>query len=164
MSILVPLSQALYDSQFGTALRESRYAFPIVEGSHLLGLAFSVGLIALTDLRLIGVFLPTEAVAGIVRQLRPWALGGFAATFLSGALLFWAEGARMIGNPLFQAKLLFVLLAGINALYFEVRWGRRARQWGNLPKPPTGVRLAGWTSLILWAAVVIFGRMIPYFG
>jgi len=41
------IAQQLYDSQLGTALRESVYAFPIVEGLHLIGLAFSVGLLFL---------------------------------------------------------------------------------------------------------------------
>ena len=52
--MIIEFLQLLHDSQLGTALRESYFAFPIVEGIHLIGLAVSIGLIAFTDLRLIG--------------------------------------------------------------------------------------------------------------
>lgn len=44
---LIEIAQLLENSEFGTALRESQYMFPIVEGVHLLGLALSFGLIFL---------------------------------------------------------------------------------------------------------------------
>ena len=46
-------SQVLYDSEIGTGIRESLFVYPAIEGFHLLSLAFSVGLIVLTDLRLV---------------------------------------------------------------------------------------------------------------
>jgi hypothetical protein len=48
------LFQAMYDSRLGTALAESLYVYPMVEGIHLLSLAFSFGLIVLVDLHLLG--------------------------------------------------------------------------------------------------------------
>ena len=55
---LIEFADLLYDSELGTSLRESIYAYPIVEGIHLIGLAFSVGLLFFVDLRLLGLFLP----------------------------------------------------------------------------------------------------------
>ena len=51
MSTLLSIAEAIEQSSVGAALAESRYAYPILEGVHLIGLAVSVGLIFLTDLR-----------------------------------------------------------------------------------------------------------------
>jgi hypothetical protein len=164
MSAILEWAQLLYDSQFSTALRESQYMFPMIEGLHLLGLAASVGLIVLTDLRLIGVFVRGAPAADVLHQLRPWVLGGFAATFVTGLLLFCASATTLVTSRVFLLKLLLVLLAGVNALWFEIKLGRRSSEWQDVAILPKGVQLAAWMSLVLWAAVVISGRMIPYLG
>lgn len=159
---VIEFAQVLYDTELGTSIRESVYVFPILEGLHLIGLAFSVGLIFFTDLRLAGLFLPKVPVADILQQLRPWLLVGFALTIITGVLLFIAEAAKIISIPVFPIKILFILLAGINALWFELKWGRRVHEWGTQNSLPKAFKLAGWTSLVFWSVVVITGRLIPY--
>jgi|APLak6261674355_1056100.scaffolds.fasta_scaffold00383_12 hypothetical protein len=159
---LIEFAQLLNDSELGTALRESVYAFPIVEGLHLIGLSLSVGLILFVDLRLLGWFLVDVSVEDVMRPLRPWLLGGFAVTIVTGILLFVAAAAKIMLLPVFIFKLLFIVLAGINAWWFEYRWGRRVDEWGDQSGLPQGVRIAGFTSLALWSLVVIAGRLIPY--
>jgi hypothetical protein len=162
MSLLLDFAQVLYDSQVGTEIRESQYLYPLIEGSHLLGLAVSSGLIVLTDLRLLGVFLNHVPVADILHQLRYWVIGGFIGTFASGALLFWAQAATIIENPAFLIKILFVVLGCANALWFEFKWGRGVKEWGEQKALPKAVKYAGWASLSLWTIVIISSRFIPY--
>jgi hypothetical protein len=161
---IIEISQLLYDSEFGTALRESVYAFPIVEGLHLISLALSVGFILFVDLRLTGLFLRNIPVADILKPLRPWLLGGFVVTITTGIALFIAEASKVIVISVFPLKLLFILLAGINAVWFEYKWGRHAGDWGHLTALPNGVKFAGLASIVLWSGAVITGRLIPYFG
>lgn len=162
MSLILDFAQSLQDSGFGTALAESRYAFPLVEAAHLLGLSISVGLIFLTDLRLIGRFLTNVPIPVVLRQLRPWVLSGFAVTFISGVLLFIAEGATVVISPAFPAKFVFIALAGLNALYFEVRLARLKPVVEHQAVLPVGVKYAGLASIGLWTATIIAGRLIPY--
>lgn len=159
---VIEILQQLHDSELGTALRESLYMFPLVEGTHLVGLALSVGLILLTDLRLVGLFLKNVPVAEVLHQLRPWVLAGFALTFITGILLIWAEGPRIWAIPIFPIKLVLIALAGINAIWFEIKFARSVSEWGEQLQFPKGAKLAGWISFITWSAVVICGRLIPY--
>jgi hypothetical protein len=159
---VVAFLQVLHDSELGTSLRESLYMFPLIEGIHLVGLALSVGLIFFVDLKLIGVFLKDVATRDILQQLRPWLITGFAITFITGILLIWAEGPRIYEIPVFPLKLWFIALAGLNAVWFEFKYGRKVAQWGHAQTFPQGVKLAGWVSLLSWSAVVICGRLIPY--
>jgi hypothetical protein len=159
---IVQLSQALYESEIGTGIRESLFLFPAIEGAHLLSLAFSVGLIILTDLRLVGIFLKDVPASDILRQLRPWVIGGFIVQFLSGILLFWAEGYKVIELPVFWLKLGVIFFAGLNVLWFEYKWVRQVKEWDTLSLPPGAVRAIGWASLASWSVIVVSGRLIPY--
>ncbi|MFT3735508.1 MAG: hypothetical protein QM776_10855 [Rhodocyclaceae bacterium] len=159
---LTSLAEQISGSAIGTAIAESSLAFPIIEGLHLVGLALSVGLLFITDLRLLNLFLRAVPVEDVLRQLRPWVLGGFALTFITGILLFWAMADVLIANPAFPVKLVFIALAGINALVFEARLGRRVSEWSAQPVYPRGVRIAAATSLASWSVVIIAGRLIPY--
>lgn len=154
------ICQWLQDTGPATSLRESRYMFPLVETTHVLGLTVSVGLILMTDLRLIGAALRRESVSDVTRQLRPWMLSGFVVMFISGALLFYCEAAKVYNSATFRFKLIFLLLAGINALVFETTVGRSVVDWNQIV--PARAKLAGWVSLICWTGVIVFGRWTAY--
>jgi len=156
-------ADAIEATSIGTAIAESRYAFPIIEGAHLIALCLSVGLIFITDLRLIGVALRKVPLAQVLQQLRVYLLAGFAIVFVTGGLLVWAEARAVVDSPATPFKFAFMLLAGINASYFEFVVARRpevlAAQDGVLPG---GARFAGYASLVLWTLVIICGRLIAY--
>src|ERR1700679_4194231 len=99
MTTIADIANAIEATSIGTAIAESRYAFPIIEGTHLIALSVSVGLIFLTDLRLMGLFLRQIPATAVLHGLRPFVLGGFALVFVSGGLLFWAEAAEVIVSP-----------------------------------------------------------------
>ena len=162
MSTILALAEQIEASAIGVAIAESRYAYPVIEGIHLIGLSISVGLIFLTDLRLMNLFLKRVPVTDVLRHLRPYVIGGFIAVFISGGLLFWSAAARMLESPAFIAKLVFIALAGINALYFEFVIAQRSPVRDNHSILPASVRYAGMASFGLWTLVVVCGRLIPY--
>lgn len=162
MAVVLALAERVEGSAIGVAIAESRYAYPVIEGVHLIGLAIAVGLIFVTDLRLMGILFRRVPVNTVLHHLRPWVLGGFVAIFLSGGLLFWSSAARMLESPAFAFKLLFIALAGSNALYFELAIAKRHAVAANELAPPSSFRYAGFASLGLWTLVIVFGRLIPY--
>ncbi len=154
--------QRLYESDLGTSLAESLYVYPLVEGSHLLSLVFSFGLLAIIDLRLVGILFRSVPAYRVLSSLRPWAVGGFVVTFLTGVLLVFATGPKLLATFIFPLKLLLILIAGLNAVWFELGYGRRLSN-SETYTLPSGAKVAGWFSLISWSAVIILGRLIPYY-
>jgi hypothetical protein len=59
-------------------------------------------------------------------------------------------------------KVLFLLLAGVNIAVFHLTTSRGMSEWDLDPVPPRRARLAGGLSLVLWAGIVVAGRMIAY--
>ena len=156
------LCELIQNSQIGTSIRESIWVFPIVETIHVLALGLSVGVLVWFDLRLLGIAMPDQPISKVHRQIMPWAVLGFVLMILSGSLLFWANALRAYTSVYFRLKFLFLFLAGANAVAFEFATKRGIQQWDNAPVVPGKVRLAGLFSLILWIAVITFGRATAY--
>jgi len=161
MSIL-EVCQWLQDTQIGTAIRESVWWFPLIEGTHVLALALSVGTLIVIDLRLTGFIMKDRRVSEVSRQLLPWSMTGFLIMFATGALLFWCQAVKAYGSIYFKLKILGLLLAGINALIFEFRTRRTIALWDADAIPPLRARIAGFTGMILWAGVIAAGRTMAY--
>lgn len=152
----------LYVSQVGTGIRESQYVFPLIEGSHLLGIALSVGALCWFDFRLVGLAFQREPVSQVWKQVMPFALAGFILMFLTGALLFWAEARVAYHSVHFWIKLALLALAGVNALVFEMTTSRSIAVWDAALVPPVPARVAGYVSLVLWTAIIVTGRTMAY--
>ncbi len=61
MSIL-STCQWLQDTDIGRSIRESIWMFPIIESTHVLALSISVGLLLVSDLRLMGYMMKRQPV------------------------------------------------------------------------------------------------------
>jgi len=161
-SIVAKICRYLYDSRVGAGIRESIWVFPIVEGTHLLGIALSVGLLCWFDLRLLGWVLRDEPVSKVWQNIMPVAFVGFALMFASGILLFWAEALTAFHSVHFWLKMILLACAGINALSFESTAHKNMAEWDLAPVPPFRARMTGAISLILWTAIVVTGRTMAY--
>ncbi|HUI81011.1 MAG TPA: DUF6644 family protein [Bryobacteraceae bacterium] len=161
---LLSICQWIQQTPTSTGIRESQWVFPIIEATHLLSLAVSVGTIVFVDLRLIGAAMRRQPVSDVIGQLQPWALRGFALMFLSGGLLFWSEPLRCYHSVFFQAKFVVLALLGINALMFHSGVYRSVAAWDKAPDIPLRAKFAGYVSLTLWTSVILLGRGIAYFS
>jgi hypothetical protein len=159
---LLTICQWLQDTSFSTGIRESLWLFPAIETIHVLALALSVGTIALVDLRLVGIALKKQPVSEVSKQLLPWALIGFGLMFVSGILLFASLPMKCYASIFFRIKMLLLVLAGANALFYQAKFFPRMSEWDDLPVPPLPVRIIGALSLLLWIGVVTAGRNMAY--
>jgi hypothetical protein len=162
MSEVPAIIQWMQNSDFGTGIRESIWAFPIIETTHVLALAISVGLLLWFDLRLLGWGMKHQPISHLHKQIMPYAFIGFVIMFVSGVLLFWSEPEKCYLSGFFRAKVVFLVLAGLNAGIFELATKRTIEDWDKFPIPPTKARMAGLISIISWAAVIIAGRATAY--
>ena len=162
MSEVPAIIHAMQNSGIGTGIRESIWLFPIVETTHVLALAISVGVLLWFDLRLMGWGMKHQPVSQVHKQVMPLAFFGFAVMTISGILLFWSEPEKCYLSGFFRAKVLFLILAMINAGIFELKTKKSIEDWDKYPIPPMKARMAGMISIISWAAVIIAGRATAY--
>lgn len=153
--------QWLNGTPFSTYLRESDWSFPIIESFHILALGASVGTIMWLDLCLLGIALRKVPAANVVEGIEPWAIRGFSVMFVSGFLLLLAEPLKCYTNWTFRLKMLGVLLAGLNVLYFHKKIKPNMDNWDQ--GLPWRTRMVGGVSLGLWFTIIVLGRWFAYF-
>ena len=154
--------EVLEASAPSVAIRESILFYPLVETTHVLTLCLFLGMTSTWDLRLAGCALRSVPVSQVVNRLFPWAIAGFVVMVISGGMLFLSGPVRAADNPFFRVKMVMIALAGINAFAFHRTVFRWVEEWDEGDEIPGRARLAGILSLVLWAVVVICGRMQAY--
>ena len=122
---LLAYSRWLEDTWWATAIRESGYVYPFVEGSHVMALAFSVGAVLWFDLRLLGWTMRDDRVSDVFSQVRPWMFCGFAVMLVTGVLLFAARATDAYESNYFRLKLALLVLGGVNIVLFHTTIDRR---------------------------------------
>jgi hypothetical protein len=152
----------LEESSVAVLIRESLWGFQIVVGLHIFGLILSVGTLVWFDLRLLGVSMRRVPVSQVYRQLAPWSAVGFVTIFVTGSLLVTAFATKAYGNTALRIKMLALVLAAVNAIVYHVITERSIAAWDGHDTPPMAARLAGIISIVIWAVVVLAGRMISY--
>jgi hypothetical protein len=158
--VLLEFAQWLDASSLGMAVAQSW--FPQVECVHVIALAAVVGTIFLVDTRLIGLASTKLSFRQISKRLLPWTWAGFILAAITGFLLFSSNAVAYYGNGAFRLKLMLMIVAAVNMLYFELVTFRGVGTWEADAKPPFAARLAGIFSMALWCGVIMTGRWIGF--
>lgn len=156
------LLQTLQETSVATFIRESGSAFPALEAVHVIGIALVFGTIAVVDLRLLGVASHRRSALRLIQELLPYTWVAFAACVITGALMFVANATTYAQNSVFLWKMGLLLLAGLNMGIFHLGAFRRIDEWDTRLPPPGQARVAGFSSLALWAGVICLGRWIAF--
>ncbi len=87
---------------------------------------------------------------------------GFVLVISTGVLLFLADPVRYYHSFWFRTKLIFLLIALANILWFHYRIQKSQPDWDQRPSTPKFVKLAAVVSLTSWIFVIAFGRLIAF--
>jgi hypothetical protein len=157
------IANAIQDTAFFTAIRESGLPYPIILSTHLTCIAVFGGMIMLTDLRLLGLAMTSTSVTDIVSRLRIWKQIGFVIMISCGIMLGGAKFGTYYDNPYFQLKMTLLALVGVHALVFRKSVYGNTRNIDRAPTMPPVAKLAACLSLALWLGIMSCGRWIAYF-
>jgi hypothetical protein len=138
------------------ALNSSEWVFPIAECFHIAAFAWSIGLIAIVDLRLFGVGIGHSTPPQLLKATAPWTLLGLAVVLLSGPVLFLSDPRMYLHNSSFVFKMYALAVA----IIFNYTIHRKV---ASSESSSHGVRVVvGAVSLALWVSVVFGGLFIAF--
>src|SRR5260370_20480849 len=119
MQFLNELCGWLEATRLAVWIGESRWAFPTVESLHVVAITLVLGLIAVADLRLLGLAWNNRPVTEVLDDMLPVTWVAFAMALLCGSLLFISQAAKYVANGAFQAQMFLMLLAGVKTLALQ---------------------------------------------
>lgn len=123
---------------------------------HILGFVLLLSSVALSNLRLLGVVLPSVPLADIFWSARKLLWTGLGLVVLSGSLLFISFVKLYYFNPAFQLKILLLLLA----VMLQITLFRSLGSSTQLPSPL--IKAVAIFSLLLWFGIGLAGRAIGF--
>lgn len=162
MTMRHALAASLKATPLSHAILFHKWVWPTCESLHFVGLALLVGVAGFLDLRLLGAFRQIPVYA--IHRLIKWAMVGFAINLITGVIFFIGAPEQYVDNVAWWFKLIFLAIAGANALYFETTQGRRVMAMGANEDVPVNFRIVGAVSLFSWFMVLYWGRMLPFIG
>jgi len=143
-------------------IRGSLYLFPLIESTHVLGLALVFGTIAIIDLRLLGIASTQRRVTRMWSDILKWTWAAFALTALTGALMFITNATVYYHNFYFRTKMLLLALTGVNMLVFDLTARRTLHSWDKAPSAPRAGKIVAALSLAMWIGIIFMGRIIGF--
>jgi hypothetical protein len=153
---LLPFCQWLADTPGSIALHESLFMYPLVESAHVLTLCLFLGMAIMFDLRLLGLTLTRVPITEIAaaRSLDDDRVHRDGDHRHPAVLRHPGRSIRASGFAAGRGP----DLAG-RTRSSSMPASTRVAEWDLAPVPPAA-RRAGATSLVLWAVIVVAGRMI----
>ena len=156
------LLKSVEASALATRIRDSLFLFPLIESTHVFGLALVFGTIVVVDLRLLGIASTQRPFRRVASDILKWTWVAFALTALTGALMFTTNARVYYHNVFFRTKMLLLLLTGINMLVFELTAGRMFHRWDKSPAAPAAAKAVAILSLAMWISIICMGRIIGF--
>ncbi|MCG8450378.1 MAG: hypothetical protein MI725_12485 [Pirellulales bacterium] len=129
---------------------------------HFVGLSLLLGGFIVIDLRLMGFFRQVNLAA--THKLLPLVFFGFTLNLITGTLFFFGDPMRYAINIGFQAKMILVAIAGLNALWYYWKIRPILDTLDADADPPPLAKTIAFLSLGCWTSVLLLGRLIPYVG
>ena len=138
----------------------SVFAFPTILLLHTIGMGIVVGICAGMDLRILGM--APALPLGPMDRFFPIMWAGFGVNAVTGVILLAADATTKMVNPDFYAKMIFIVLAVINARIIR----KRVIQDPLVDKKPlpAEAKALAVASLILWLGAITAGRLLAYVG
>ena len=156
------LVQTLEGSLINNWILSKAWVWPTLEIMHFIGLSLLLGAMLIIDLRLAG-FLRSFNIQ-VIHRLLPYAALGFFLNLATGLLFFIGDPARYTINIGFQFKMLLVLIAGLNALWFALKINPQLKFINPYSDTSKSAKITAYASLMAWFGVLLLGRLIPYVG
>jgi hypothetical protein len=142
----------------GTTVRDTVWAFPVIETFHLLALAILLGTVLIVNLRAFGLGAQRSSRSRMAGELEPFMRVSLAVLILSGIPMAMSEPMKCFESYSFPIKMILLVLAILWHFTVERRWTTP----DAIRLTPLKSKLAAGFSILLWAGIGAAGKGIPY--
>lgn len=138
------------------------WMIPTIQSIHILAIATAVGSAFMIATRVVGWLGADQTVLQTQRRYGPWLAGALWTLLLTGGLLVLAEPPRDLDTFSFWLKMALVALMAATAFAFGRSVRAHHEQWELDVANRTGVKWAALMTFVVWAAIILLGRLIAY--
>lgn len=148
-----------WTADLGARVVDSALMWPMLEALHFMGMSVLFGVVLLVAVRVFGIV--TNVPFSAFHRLLPLGVFGLVINIVTGMLFFVGDWGRYITmTNSFFPKMALIVIGGIAVLYFTIF----DKPWALKPgdKAPLAAKLVAAVTLLAWAGVITYGRLLPY--
>jgi hypothetical protein len=154
------LSQWLTTFRLHTAMQDDAWIVPTVQTIHILAIGFVLSSSLVLALRAVHVSGIEWSPAQWGKRLDRWVGWSLLVLLVSGSIMIIGEPARSLLSPVFQLKMVLVVVTTLLVWFLAYRLQRL-----DPPERTTlPLRLLAVLIVLLWLAVISCGRWIAYYA
>jgi len=156
----VAAAGSTFAKKVGSFVTNNTWVWPACETLHFVGLCLLFTVVLIVDLRMLGMAKSISFPA--LYQLLPFGMLGFVVNLITGMMFFISTPGQYTKGYAFAWKMVFVVLGGINVLYFmlfDEPWNV-----GIGDDAPLKAKLVAASAIIVWIGVLFWGHMLPFIG
>ncbi|MGH8257861.1 MAG: hypothetical protein ACRET0_16790 [Steroidobacteraceae bacterium] len=144
----------------GEWVRDSVWAFPFLQSLHFIGMTMLLGVVGAIDLRVLGVARAIPLAP--LHRFLPLAFIGFGINLITGICFFCHDPWVYAFNISFRIKMLLIVLAGLNAMWFRLGVFLDLERWGPGIEASRLAKVISAVSILIWLGVITAGRYIAF--
>jgi len=138
------------------------WAVPTVQSIHILGIGTVVGSLLMIGLRILGIAGTDQTLVQTERRFGPCLTGSLWLLLATGIFLVIGEPVRELVTFSFWLKMALVAAGTLIAAVFRSSLRRNEQHWELTLARRGVVRLLTIFTLLLWAGIIVLGRLIAY--
>ena len=150
----------LENTSLALSVLESEWAYPFFLSLHAVGLAMVVGMFAVRDLKLLGMFDGLDESSFLPLTKLGWI--GFVINGVSGVILFFTQAATFATSVPFLIKISMVFAAAILAVMIQNKFRMQLNQAPEAALAQNPTKNLAIASLVLWTGAIVAGRLVAY--
>ena len=152
----------LSQTSLSLAIQSHEWVIPTIQSIHIIAIGVALSSVFMIDLRILGWAGRDQTVAQTTARFGPWLTWALCVLLATGAAMIVGEPARELLALSFWLKMGLVAIGTVVALVFQRSIRRHESHWETALVHQQGIKALAVVTLLIWACVVVLGRLIAY--
>ncbi len=152
----------LSQTSLSLAIQSHEWVIPTVQSVHIVAIGVVLGSVFMIDLRILGWAGRDQTLTQTAARFGPWLSWALCVLLVTGAGMVVGEPARELLALSFWLKMGLVTIGTVVALIFQRSLRRHERHWESAIVDQQRIKALAVVTLLIWACVVVLGRLIAY--
>ena len=155
-------AQWLSQTSLSLVIQNHEWVIPTVQSIHIAAIGVVLGSVFMIDLRILGWAGRDQTLAQTTARFGPWLSWALCVLLVTGAAMIVGEPARELLALSFWLKMALVATGTAVALVFRRSLERHESHWETTLVNRQKIKALAVVTLLIWASVVVLGRLIAY--
>jgi hypothetical protein len=152
----------LSQTPLSLAIQTHEWVIPAIQSIHIVAIGVVLGSVFMIDLRILGWAGRDQTLTQTTARFGPWLSWALCALLVTGAGMVVGEPARELLALSFWLKMGLVAIGTVVALAFQRSLRRQQSHWETTLVNERRIKALAIVTLLIWASVVVLGRLIAY--